>query len=754
MSEAVRLVIWDLDDTFWSGVLSEGPVRLKSETRDIVIELTRRGIVNSICSKNDFARAKAELKAAGVWDYFVAPSLDWSPKGPRIRTLIEDMGLRAPTVMFVDDNPINLAEAANLNPGLQVASEAFIGAMLQSPLFRGKPDIGLTRLKHYKSLETRQRERSIYQGEVADFLRASHIRATLDSEVADLDRAIELVNRTNQLNFTKRRLPEDISDARRALAAELAAFGVHAGLLRVRDAYGDHGYCGFYLIKDDRLVHFAFSCRILGLGVERWLYERLGRPALAIVGEVASDPKAPGPPIDWIRLEGADAAADAPTQPLAVQRIVVRGGCDLAAIAHYLRLLTPELVGEFNLNRLGSDMRIDHSEFLRPDNPAAHGGQALAEAAKFGFAAEDFNSALFCGQTDADVWLLSFWSDIAFALYRHKRLGFRLPYPLQDHNQTDARGVDLAAFSGFEGPEREAYVRRTLPILASDYEFEGLIDEARFKDTLRGVLARASPGTRIALLTPSAWGINAEGVGIVMDTSRRLDRWSREVGAEFAGVITLNIRDFVADETEVIDPYHFQRIVYVRAYRFLAERLTSGIWAPPAGSWAYHELADPEAALAGSTDADVLTRTAAFLLADGRTEAAERLARRAFALSANLPRHRLVLWEATAALGRRIGEADWRPFCQRGDLSANELHRLGHYHWQAGAFADAETAFRAAAAQAPQSFLHRHFLAGALIRRGRADEALAVLQSCAREGDPDPKLPGFLAKVEAEANRL
>ena len=120
-------------------------------------------------------------------------------------------------------------------------------------------------------------------------------------------------------------------------------------------------------IKNDILKYFAFSCRILpGMGVENWIYEKLGRPHLKVVGEVLSDVKAGATEIDWITLEDKDKARVPQSCPKRwSKRIVVRGGCDLSSIAHYLKMLTRELVGEFNLYRFGTDIRIDHSEFLR-----------------------------------------------------------------------------------------------------------------------------------------------------------------------------------------------------------------------------------------------------------------------------------------------------------------------------------------------------------------------------------------------------
>ncbi len=49
-------------------------------------------------------------------------------------------------------------------------------------------------------------------------------------------------------------------------------------------------------------MHFLFSCRVLNMGVEQWIYNRLGRPELTINGEVSDDPKSlAGPGLDTSR---------------------------------------------------------------------------------------------------------------------------------------------------------------------------------------------------------------------------------------------------------------------------------------------------------------------------------------------------------------------------------------------------------------------------------------------------------------------
>jgi FkbH-like protein len=141
MPEAVRLVIWDLDETFWRGTISEGGIKEYVQAHhDIVIELARRGIMSSIVSKNDHATVRKILEEKGLWDYFVFPSIDWTPKASRIAAIIESIQLRAPAVMFIDDNPHNRAEAQALLPELQVQDEVFVSGILDNPLFKGKND--------------------------------------------------------------------------------------------------------------------------------------------------------------------------------------------------------------------------------------------------------------------------------------------------------------------------------------------------------------------------------------------------------------------------------------------------------------------------------------------------------------------------------------------------------------------------------------------------------------------------------------
>lgn len=55
MVQKIKCVIWDLDNTIWDGVLSEDKeVKLNDNIKEIIEELDKRGILQSVASKNNY----------------------------------------------------------------------------------------------------------------------------------------------------------------------------------------------------------------------------------------------------------------------------------------------------------------------------------------------------------------------------------------------------------------------------------------------------------------------------------------------------------------------------------------------------------------------------------------------------------------------------------------------------------------------------------------------------------------------------
>ena len=330
--DTVKLVIWDMDDTFWEGVISEGKVTPITKNINLLKALSERGIVNSICSKNDYEVVKEELIKQGVWDYFVFASIDWSPKGGRVEKIIDDMNLRPCNVIFVDDNPTNLEEVKSIVKDINVfLPEEFMKIAEIDEHFEGKNDKELSRLKQYKILEKKTVDKNKASSN-EKFLFDSDIQVIIDYKVDNqLDRIYEMIHRNNQLNFTKNKISRD--EVRDIFMNP----SIKCGVVKCIDKYGDHGLIGCFAIKEDTALQFVFSCRILGMGVEQFVYSFLGYPKIEIKEPVAVKLKKDFSP-KWINQKCLDSSNEngKKIDGFVNDGLIAYGTCPLRPIWAYL----------------------------------------------------------------------------------------------------------------------------------------------------------------------------------------------------------------------------------------------------------------------------------------------------------------------------------------------------------------------------------------------------------------------------------
>ena len=594
MAEPVRLVVWDLDETFWRGTLVEGGIREYVQAHhEIVVELARRGILSSICSKNDEQSVVKILEERKILDYFVFPDISWDPKGPRLAALIEAVQLRPATVMFIDDNPRNLAEAKASIPDLQLENEKFIPKLLADPRFVGKNDSDLSRLKQYKLLETRRGAQRLAGGGGHQFLRDSDIRVCFDhdlEDVANLDRAIELINRTNQLNYTKRRLPEDLEEARRILRQDLAHMAVQAGLIRVVDRYGDYGYVGFFMMRANidievaasrhrEFLHFCFSCRTLGMLVERWVYDYLERPKLWVAGEVLTDLSGPDV-VDWIRLVSSSELFSDRKADVAVIAPELRlyGGCEMYPIGLYLKQYVPEVKvrGSFvadNKFILLNSCALAVSAFDRTESEFSEEAKALGVPADV-LAGDYFADAppgtaiVFSGGADSGRY-----RGHPGSYYQHAHHGWELAFELA--NCWDVTALPEGAFERLV-EEREGCDERTRLHLTEvarhvrrNYRTAPPMSDGRRAATLRALLEHVPVGAKLILLLD----LDRQRLQGVVQPDPRTAHYNelvRSIVREYPYVQAVCFSDFVDDDEQVQEGgNHYHRVVYLK----LAERL-------------------------------------------------------------------------------------------------------------------------------------------------------------------------------------
>lgn len=265
----VKCVVWDLDNTLWDGVLLEGdPVVLRRGLRSVIETLDRRGILNSVASRNDPDASEAKLRALGVREYFLHPQINWGAKSSSVRAIAAALNIGLDSIAFVDDEPFEREEVAFSLPKVRCIDARDALSIPGKPEFTPPfiTDESSRRREMYAADLARTAAEQGFSGPKEEFLARLdmklHIKA---AEEADLQRAEELTVRTNQLNATGYTYSYDELNAFRASDRHKLLIGT------LEDKYGAYGSVGLALTEtmDTRwtIKLLLMSCRVMSRGV-------------------------------------------------------------------------------------------------------------------------------------------------------------------------------------------------------------------------------------------------------------------------------------------------------------------------------------------------------------------------------------------------------------------------------------------------------------------------------------------------------
>jgi HAD superfamily phosphatase (TIGR01681 family) len=135
----VKVLAWDLDNTVWDGTLIEdgpGKVTLRPGVLNVIRELDRRGIVNTLVSKNNESDALREVERFGLDKYMVFPSVSWNPKSMSLNELIHQFNVGEDAFAFIDDSPFEREEVKTTLPSVRIYDAADYSQLLDLPEFR------------------------------------------------------------------------------------------------------------------------------------------------------------------------------------------------------------------------------------------------------------------------------------------------------------------------------------------------------------------------------------------------------------------------------------------------------------------------------------------------------------------------------------------------------------------------------------------------------------------------------------------
>jgi FkbH-like protein len=291
-----KVIALDCDNTLWEGVCGEdGPrgVRLDS-ARQSLQEFMRRqaqaGMLLCLCTKNNEADIAEVFKVRSDFalrrEDFVAARVNWKPKSENLKSLARELNVGLDSFIFVDDNPMEIAEVEANCPGvlaLRLPEETGkIPSFLEHAWIFDQLKVteeDKKRAKLYQ--ENRQREELRARCvSMAEFLAGLNLKIQVEEARSEnFGRISQLTQRTNQFNLTTRRYSEGEIQQ---LSAEA---GVKLFAVSVSDRFGDYGLVGVLIARLGPAAvdadTFLLSCRVLGKGVEHRMLAHLGQLAQA-----------------------------------------------------------------------------------------------------------------------------------------------------------------------------------------------------------------------------------------------------------------------------------------------------------------------------------------------------------------------------------------------------------------------------------------------------------------------------------------
>lgn len=278
--QPVKLIITDLDNTLWMGVLAEEDDIVPHRHHggwplgyaEALLEFKRRGGLLAICSKNDHEKTLPQFRT--VWtnritfEDFCSVKINRRAKFANIAEILEETNLLPASVLFIDDDLREIAEVQQAFPDMRFlsgAQEAWRSIILYSAQTQvaaisaeAHSRTGLVRALAQRQTLAREVDRE-------QFLLSLQMRVSLDiikdAAQPQFDRALELLNRSNQFNTT----------GQRWTAAQLAqALGDGAKILALsaQDVFADNGLVALAVFKANAITQVVMSCRVFGLGLE------------------------------------------------------------------------------------------------------------------------------------------------------------------------------------------------------------------------------------------------------------------------------------------------------------------------------------------------------------------------------------------------------------------------------------------------------------------------------------------------------
>lgn len=291
-----KCIVLDLDNTLWGGVIGEDGVEnivIGTETAEgemftdfqsYLKEKQKQGVLLTIDSKNDKDLALRGLEREEMivhTDDFSGIKANYEPKDRNLLEIADELQLLPESMVFIDDNPAELALVEEAVTGVSVVSmeepEKTISMLDRSGFFEiAKLTADDRKRKEmYKDNRLREELKSAY-ADYTDYLKSLEMCAEIRPfEPEVMARIAQLTNKSNQFNLTTKRYTQ-------AELTRLSENDKYVTLYgRLKDRFGDNGIVSVLIAlqqgKQFKIDLWLMSCRVLKRNMEYAMFEELIR---------------------------------------------------------------------------------------------------------------------------------------------------------------------------------------------------------------------------------------------------------------------------------------------------------------------------------------------------------------------------------------------------------------------------------------------------------------------------------------------
>jgi len=313
-----RLMIIDLDNTLWGGVLGEDgieglqlggdyPGNAFRYFQEIIRQKIDNGIAVAIVSKNNEEDALNAINILVDMQFRESElamwRINWDEKWCNILEISNKVGIGLENILFIDDNPVEREKVKQNLPAVKVLE------LPNDPANYGKALLDFPYLEQVNiSSEDRGRSRQYTNKRLMEKERMNHIspEAFFNSlqpnlyieklSAINISRAVQLITKTNQFNTTTIRYTKiELDEITNSDNTAVYVLGLEDRFTE-KENIGVGVVCWDNSTKIATIELFLLSCRVLERGIEAgflaWICEQCERQEIdRLVGLIAKTPR-------------------------------------------------------------------------------------------------------------------------------------------------------------------------------------------------------------------------------------------------------------------------------------------------------------------------------------------------------------------------------------------------------------------------------------------------------------------------------